>query len=77
MIQRVARLLLGLCVLVSVVVGLDYFGGEVSQIQHNRQLDVEVDAYFYSEVGDPEEFLDESGRYSLDRLHVNSFDVKN
>ena len=67
MIQRVARLLLGLCVLVSLVVGLDSLGGKVNQIQHNRQLDVEVDAYFYSEVGDLEEFLDESGRYSLDR----------
>jgi hypothetical protein len=67
MIQRVARLLLGLCVLVSLAVGLDCFGGEVSQIQHNRQLDVEVDAYFYSEVGGLEEFLDKSGRYWFDR----------
>ena len=65
---RVARLLLGLSALISLMVGLDYLSGEVTQIQHNRQLDVEVDAYFYSEVGELEEFLDDTkGRYSLAR----------
>jgi hypothetical protein len=63
-IRPVATLLLGLCAVVCIVVGLDYLSGEVTQIEHNRRLDVEVDAYFYTEVGDPEEFLDNSnGRY--------------
>jgi hypothetical protein len=73
--KPVARLFLGLFAIACIVVGLDHLGGKVTQIEHNRQLDLEVDAYFYTEVADLEEFLDNrNGRYGEEAVsHISAY----
>jgi hypothetical protein len=63
------RLALGITGVGLFVVLLHLLSGSVpgstgALIEHNRRKQIEVGAYFYSEVGDLKEFLDDqSGRY--------------
>lgn len=64
LIRRGSILLLALGGVVCFLVVLNQLSGELTLIDFNRHKGIEVDAYFYSELGDLTEFLDEkNGKY--------------
>ena len=69
MVNRVLLLLLGLGSVGLFLVGAHLLSDRFSLIERNRRSGIEADAYFYSEVGDLREFLDdENGRYGVRSL---------
>jgi len=67
--RPVCSLVFGLGGLICFIVLLNLLGDKVALVDSNRSKGIEANAYFYSEVGDLNEFLDdENGRYSTKSL---------
>jgi len=61
-------LLLGLVGLVCFLLILNLLSDKIALVESNLAKGLEADAYFYSEAGDLNDFLDnENGRYSTKR----------
>ena len=70
LIRRITMLLLGLAGLVCFLFAANRLSSEFTLVDRNRQAEIEADAYFYSEVGDLSEFLDdEKGKYGRNSLN--------
>jgi hypothetical protein len=60
---------LGLALMAVTVVALDRASSSASDVlAQSRMQGLESDAYFYTEVSDVREFLDDEGRYGAPRL---------
>ena len=63
-LRRWGALAVGLASMAVAVVALHHASSSTSDVLvRSRAEGVETDAYFYSEVGDVGEFLDDEGRY--------------